>query len=75
MEFTPQAALTLTNSFALLISVNETADQVTYKYSDDEESLLHELHTSEIFYDQDGEPYFVTVTDGVYYLSQFMKIV
>jgi len=70
MTFTPHAMLTLSNSHALLISVNDTGEEITYKYSNDEEIS----GTSEILFDSDGEPYFTTDNDCTFRLSEFIKI-
>lgn len=71
MEFTPHGYLTLSNSLALLIQINDTAEEVYYRYSDEAGVAT----TSEIGYDQEGEPWFRVENGTLYYLSEFMKIV
>ena len=70
MEFTPQALSQFDSSLGILIQVNDVTEEVTYKYTDEEET-----RTSEILFDQDGDPYFRTDYDVVHYLSEFVKIV
>lgn len=71
MEFKPHGYLTLSNSLALLIQINDTAEEVYYRYSDEDGVAT----TSEIGYDQEGEPWFRVENGTLYYLSEFMKIV
>jgi len=67
-KFMPQAVLTLSNSHAILIAVNHVGDEITYQYSDEEET-----NTAEIMYDQEGEPYF-SADNHIFYLSDFITI-
>jgi len=69
MEFTPQGYLTLSNSHAILVSVNEVGDEVTYQYSDDDE-----VNVAEILFNGDGEAYFETKWGQTYNLDQFMTV-
>ena len=69
-QFKPQGVLTLSNSHALLIQINDTAEEVYYRYSDEEDTHS----TSEIGYDQEGEPWFKVENGTLYYLSEFLKI-
>jgi hypothetical protein len=71
MEFTPQGYLTLSNSHALLIQINDTTEEVYYRYSDEDSVAT----TSEIGCDEEGEPWFKVENGTLYYLSEFMKIV
>ena len=71
MEFKPHGYLTLSNSLALLIQINDSAEEVYYRYSDEDGVAT----TSEIGYDQEGEPWFRVENGTLYYLSEFMKIV
>jgi len=69
MEFTPQGYLTLSNSHAILVSVNEVGDEVSYQYSDDDE-----VNVAEILFNGDGEAYFETKWGRTYNLDQFMTV-
>ena len=70
-QFTPHAMLTLSNSHALLIQVNDATEEVYYQYSDDDTVTA----TSEIGCDQEGEPWFRVENGTLYYLSEFIKII
>jgi hypothetical protein len=75
--------LTLTNSFSLIIKVNNSGDGVQYQYSGDNE----EIHEAEIEYledtenitgyadDEDGllQAGFKTEEGAIYFLGQFMR--
>jgi hypothetical protein len=69
MEFTPQGFCTLSNFHAILVAVNEVGDEVTYKYSDEEE-----VNVAEILFNEAGEAYFETKWGRTYYLDTFMTI-
>lgn len=75
--------LTLTNSYSLVIKIDDSGDLVYYQYSGDNE----EIHEAEIEYfedtenitgyaeDEDGllQPGFKTEFGQVYFLGQFMR--
>jgi hypothetical protein len=73
MEFKSHAYKVLSNSHAMEIMINETSEEVTYRYSDDPS----EVFTTHIGYDMDGDPFFLEYRGSydptVYYLSDFMK--
>jgi hypothetical protein len=71
MEFKPYGYLTLSNSHALLIQINDTTEEVYYRYSNEDGIAT----TSEIGCDEEGEPWFRVENGNQYYLSEFMKIV
>jgi len=56
MEFILQAFKTLSNSYSMEIMINETFEEVTYKYSGDSE-----MYTTSISYDMEGDPYFTEI--------------
>jgi hypothetical protein len=76
MQFKPQAYKTLSNSHGMEIMINETYEQVSYRYSDDLPGDL--IATTQIDYDQDGDLYFTEYhldnSTTVHYLSEFMRI-
>jgi hypothetical protein len=57
------------------IMINETFEEVSYRYSDEDPS---EVSTAEISYDQEGDPYFLerrgSYDPTTHYLSEFMRI-
>ena len=73
MEFKSHAFKVLSNSHAMEIMINETFEDVSYRYSDDPS----EVSTTSITYDQDGDPFFLeyrgSYDPNVHYLSDFMK--
>jgi hypothetical protein len=73
MEFKSHAFKVLSNSHAMEIMINETFEEVSYRYSDDPS----EVSTTSINYDQDGDPFFLEYRGpydpNVHYLSDFMK--
>ena len=73
MQFTPQAFKTITNSLAMEIMIDETYEEVTYRYSEDSE-----IHTSGIGYDMEGDAYFLEYRKPyeptVHYLNEFMRL-
>lgn len=73
MEFTSQAFKTLSNSHSMEIMINETFEEVTYKYSGDSE-----MYTTSISYDMEGDAYFTEYRGpyepAVHYLNEFMRI-
>ena len=73
--FEPQAYKTLSNSHGIEIMINNTGEEVSYRYSDEGESA--EVYASEIQYDQEGEAYFKEYRGpykpNVQYLNEFMK--
>ena len=74
MEFKSHAYKVLSNSHSMEIMINETFEEVSYRYSDDDPS---EVITTSITYDQDGDPFFLEYRGpydpNVHYLSDFMK--
>ena len=77
MEFKPQAFKVLSNSHAMEIMIDNSGEEVSYRYSDDDPS---EVSTTSINHDQDGDPFFLEYCRGpydpnVHYLSDFMKII
>jgi len=73
MEFISQAYKTLSNSYSMEIMINQTFEEVTYKYSGDSE-----MYTTSISYDMEGDAYFTEYRGpyepAVHYLNEFMKI-
>lgn len=73
MEFKSQAFKTLSNSHSMEIMINETFEEVTYKYSGDSE-----MYTTSISYDMEGDAYFTEYRGpyepAVHYLNEFMRI-
>ena len=73
MEFKSQAFKTLSNSHSMEIMINETFEEVTYKYSGDSE-----MYTTSISYDMQGDPYFTEYRGpyepAIHYISEFMRI-
>lgn len=67
--FDPQAYKTLSNSHGMEIMVDETCEEVHYRYTNDKE-----VYTEQIQFDQDGDPYFMINFDTVHYLNEFIKI-
>jgi hypothetical protein len=57
------------------IMINETFEEVSYRYSDDDSSEV--ITTSILTCDQDGDPFFLEYRGPydptVHYLSDFMK--
>lgn len=74
--FEPQAYKTLSNSHGMEIMINDSGEEVSYRYSNEEPNA--EVSTAEIQYDQDGDPFFIEyeLDDSaiIYYLSDFLKI-
>lgn len=73
MEFTAQAYKTFSNLHGMEIMINETFEEVSYRYSDD-----LEMYTTSLNYDMEGNAYF-TEYRGPYeptthYLNEFMRI-
>jgi hypothetical protein len=73
MEFKSQAFKTLSNSHGMEIMINETFEEVSYRYSDDSQ-----MYTTSISYDMEGDPYFTEYRGPyeptVHYISEFMRI-
>lgn len=73
MQFKSQAYKTLSNSYGMEIMINETFEEVTYRYNDDSDA-----HTTSISYDMEGEAYFTEYRGpyepAVHYLNEFMRI-
>lgn len=68
--FQPQAYKTISNSHGMEIMINDTAEEVYYRYTND-----NTAYNSFINYDQDGDPYFMDMhSKVVYYLNEFLKI-
>jgi hypothetical protein len=74
--FKPHAYKTLSNSHGMEIMINDTTEEVSYRYIDDLPGDL--VTTSEIQYDQEGDPYFreyhLDNSSTVHYLNEFLKI-
>ena len=74
--FEPQAYKTLSNSHGMEIMINNSGEEVSYRYVNDLPGEL--VTTSEIIYDQEGDPYFrelhLNNSSTVHYLNEFMKI-
>jgi hypothetical protein len=75
--FEPQAYKTLSNSHGMEIMINNSGEEVSYRYSNEEPNA--EVHTVEIQFDQDGDPYFMEYMGDRHsrvarYLSDFLKI-
>jgi hypothetical protein len=73
MEFKSHAYKVLSNSHAMEIMIDNSGEEVSYRYSDDPS----EVSTTSISYDQDGDPFFLEYRGpydpNVHYLSDFMK--
>lgn len=71
--FEPHAFKTISNFHGMEIMLNETFEEVSYRYTDEEE-----VSTSPISYDMDGDPYFHEYRGPheptVHYISEFLKI-
>ena len=75
--FEPQAYKTLSNSHGMEIMINNSGEEVSYRYSNEEPNA--EVYTSEIQYDQEGDAYFMEYMGDRHsrvarYLSDFLKI-
>ena len=72
-SFIPQAYKTFSNSHSMEIAINETSEEVTYRYSDDSE-----VYTTFIGYDMEGDAYFTEYRGpyqpAVHYLNEFMRL-
>lgn len=74
--FQPQAYKTISNSHGMEIMINDTTEEVSYRYTDNLPGDL--VMTSEIHYDQDGDAYFREYhfdnSSTVHYIKEFLKI-
>lgn len=75
--FEPQAYMSISNSHGMEIMIDDSAEEVSYRYSNEEPNA--EVYTSEIYYDQEGDPYFMEYMGDRHsrvarYLSDFLKI-
>lgn len=72
-QFKPHGYKTISNDRGIEIMINETSEQVSYKYTDEDE-----VQVSSVSYDQEGDPYFMEYrgpyNPRTYYLNEFMKI-
>jgi len=71
--YKPDGYLTLTNSTGIEIRLNRSNDGLIYWYNNAGKADAPSEET-EIIYDQEGDPYFMTDKQVVYYLNQFMKV-
>lgn len=69
MKFKPQAYKTLSNSHGIEIFINDTGEEIIYRFTD-----ASSLYDSEIRFDQDGDAYFMDISNTVHYLNEFLKI-
>ena len=73
MEFKSQAFKTLSNSHGMEIMINETFEEVSYRYSGESE-----MYTTSVSYDMEGDAYFTEYRGpyepAVHYLNEFMRI-
>lgn len=73
--FKPQAYKTLSNSHGMEIMINDTGEEVSYRYTD--EGSNAEVSTTEVQYDQDGDTFFLEYKGcydpNVHYLNEFMR--
>lgn len=73
MEFKAHAFKTICNSQGMEIMINETFEEVTYRYSGESD-----ISTTYISYDMDGDAYFTEYRGpydpAVHYLNEFMRI-
>lgn len=68
--FKPHGYKTLTNSEGMEIMIDQSTEEVSYRFSND-----NTVYDSFIRYDQDGDPYFMEkYRDVVHYLNEFIKI-
>jgi len=70
-EFRVDGYLTLTNSGGIEIEIDDTAEEVRYRYNNN--GVYTEPEPTFIAYDQEGEPHFIGEGDRVFYLSEFMR--
>lgn len=75
-DFKTHGYKTLSNSYGLEIMINETNEEVFYRYSN--EGSDAEVYASLISYDQEGDPYFYEYRrpheSSVHYLNEFIKV-
>lgn len=73
--FKPHGYKTLSNSHGMEIMIDETYEEVSYRYTDEGPSA--EVHTTSISCDQEGDAYFNEYRGpykpNVHYLKEFMK--
>lgn len=70
--FKPQGYKTISNSYGMEIMIDDTYEEVNYRYSGEEE-----IHSASITCDQEGDAYFTELFENgkakVHYLNEFMK--
>jgi len=69
IEFKPHGYKTLSNSHGIEIWVDDGAEEVVYRFTD-----VNSLYDSQIRFDQDGDAYFMDMSNTVHYLNEFLKI-
>lgn len=67
--------LCLSNSFGLVIKVNDSGDGVLYQYTDQAEAMEAEIQYKTIGVNDDSEATFVTAGGSLYFLSDFIRSV
>lgn len=72
-SFVSHGYKTLSNSHSMELMINETYEEVTYRYSGDSE-----VYTTSISYDMEGDAYFSEYRGpyepAVHYLNEFMRL-
>lgn len=75
-SFKSHAYKSISNFHGMEIMLNDTGEAVSYRYTDDLPGDL--ITTTEIQYDQDGDPYFreyhLDNSSTIHYLNGFLKI-
>jgi len=73
MEFKAHGFKTICNSLGMEVMINETYEEVTYRYSGESD-----ISTTSISYDMEGDAYFTEYRGpydpAVHYLNEFMRI-
>ena len=70
--FKPHAYKSISNFHGMEIMINDTNEEVSYRYTD--EGPDAEVYCEPIQYDQDGDAYFmITEHKQVHYLNGFIK--
>jgi hypothetical protein len=73
MEFKVHGFKTICNSLGMEVMINETLEEVTYRYSGESD-----ISTTSISYDMEGDAYFTEYRGpyepAVHYLNEFMRI-
>ncbi len=71
--YKPDGYLTLTNSTGIEIRINKSQDGLIYWYNNSGKAEEPNEEV-EILYDQEGDPYFMTTKQVMYYLKEFLRV-